>query len=256
MISTRCPQTGRQVPDASVRINRQAVAFANRGDQAPSVLRVQPLTFTEYHVFPDAQFVDQAEVLVDHSDAEQPGPRWAIDSAALTVDIDRAFVGLHETDQYLHQRRLTGTVLSEHSMDLSTFQVEVDLGAGDHFAVALCEAAHRNGRLLVQIHHVGNSALSGPAGTLNDRFFLALRFNPKSELVDAGQAAGCAIVGARLKSTDLNDVEDLGSFTLGVLHGAHEVPFAVDSERLDLVRAGGRLRVAEAAVSRCVDQNP
>ena len=77
---------------------------------------------------------------------------------------------------------------------------------------------------------------------MNDRFFLALRFNPKSELVDAGQAAGCAIVGARLKSTDLNDVEDLGSFTLGVLHGAHEVPFAVDSERLDLVRAGGRLR--------------
>jgi len=98
------PYSGGEVAHEDVRVDLEAVPFCDFGDAGPGVRRVESFMLAQGYVLPDGQRVDQAVVLVDHSDAAS-GRRHRVDVAAgLTFEQHRSAVGEYEADDHLHQR--------------------------------------------------------------------------------------------------------------------------------------------------------
>ena len=130
----------REVADAGVGIDLESVLLADLGDAGSQVAWDQPPDVAEGDVLPHRECLDEREVLVHHPDP-------VLGSGDRILDLDRdagapdlSGIGDDEADQDLHQRRLAGTVLTQHAVDTATVEGEVDIGACRDRAVALGDA--------------------------------------------------------------------------------------------------------------------
>ncbi len=142
-------QSGREIADAPIRIDTEAVVLSGLGHLLAGAAAVEAGVVAEQHVLPHGEGVDEAQVLVDHADSQIGGGLWIVDHRLAAGEGDRAVVGLDEPDQDLHQRRLAGAVLAEDPVDPAGVQLQVDVVAGDDAAVVLgdgCEVDSRGGR--------------------------------------------------------------------------------------------------------------
>ena len=67
-------QPGGEVADEGVGIEAEPVALADLADEVAGRAAVEPAALAEGDVLPHAELVDEAEVLVDHADAERRRP--------------------------------------------------------------------------------------------------------------------------------------------------------------------------------------
>ena len=98
------PHPDRQLPDHRVGVDVEAVAVGDLDDAITNVDRTERACLAERDVLPDAERLDQAEVLVHHADAVACGIEWVAEADPVAVDRDRAGVGDHQADHDLHQR--------------------------------------------------------------------------------------------------------------------------------------------------------
>ena len=76
-------------------------------------------------VLGDGQWRNQHEMLVHHADAEPDRVRRAMDGGRVAVDDDLAAVGADQSVDDVHQRRLSGPVLSQKRVDLAPLDDQV-----------------------------------------------------------------------------------------------------------------------------------
>ena len=142
-------QAAREIADAPIRIDAEAVVLGGLDHLLTGAAAVEAGVVAEQHVLPHGEGVDEAQVLVDHADAQIGRGLRIVDHRLAAGERDRAAVGLDESDQDLHQRRLAGAVLAEDPVDPTGVQLQVDVVAGDDAAVVLgdgCEVDSRGGR--------------------------------------------------------------------------------------------------------------
>ena len=87
------------------------------------------LFITEEHVLADGQIRDQCEFLVDNNDSLFLGIFNVMKFAYFAVVNYVAFIGAKRINsaENVHQCRFTGTVLADQRMDLSLFNLKVDV---------------------------------------------------------------------------------------------------------------------------------
>ncbi len=137
---------GGEIADERIGIESEPISLADADDEVARRLPVEPAAFTEGDVLPHEELVDEAEVLVHHSDAQRGRSLRIGDVLLAAVDRDRAAIGRDEPDEDAHQGRLAGAVLAEHAVHLAAVEVEVDAVAGDDVAEVLGDPADRDGR--------------------------------------------------------------------------------------------------------------
>ena len=130
-------QPGGEIAGAPVGIDVEAVVLSGLGHLAAEAAAVEAGVVAEQHVLPHGERLDEAEMLVDHADAQVGGGLRIVDHRLAAGEGDRAVVGLDEPDQDLHQRRLAGAVLAEDPVDPAGVQLQVDVFAGDDLSVVL-----------------------------------------------------------------------------------------------------------------------
>ena len=87
-------------------------------------------------------FLDQHEVLVNHSDAVLNGNAGACDVHLLTVHEDLALGRLVQADKDVHERRLASAVLAQQGVDLAFPHGQVHVLVGVERAKALADVFH------------------------------------------------------------------------------------------------------------------
>ena len=78
-------------------------------------------------VLGDRQVREESRLLVDYGDAQRPGLGRTLQRDLLTVEQQRAGVGLMDAGQDLDERALAGAVLADQPMDLARPQLERDV---------------------------------------------------------------------------------------------------------------------------------
>ncbi len=134
----------RQRGDRRIRIDRQPESlpqFANAGCRLAAVRRQGEQRFGSQHdVVEDTEIVGKGEMLVHHADACGNGcPRLAR-RERFPLDFDRPLIGDIVAEQDVHQRGLTGAVLTQEADDFAARQCEGDRVVGDQRAEALANA--------------------------------------------------------------------------------------------------------------------
>ena len=89
-------------------------------------------------------FRKQAELLVDHADAEFAGGVGSVDGNGFAIQFDDAAVGPDHARQHLHQGRFAGAVLADHRMDGAAFDGQAHVVERNDAAITLGEIAHRD----------------------------------------------------------------------------------------------------------------
>ncbi len=130
-------QAGGQVANSSVGIDGEPVLVDDLTNADPHCVWIEWSRFAERNVLPDRQRLDQTEVLMDHSYAICRSHHRIEVVMLLSADGDRPRVWDDEPDQYFHQRRLTGPVLTEDAVDPAVEQREVDVITRDNAAISL-----------------------------------------------------------------------------------------------------------------------
>jgi hypothetical protein len=87
----------------------------------------------------------QHKVLMDHAHASRDGIAGHTETNLLAIDIDLAAIGVVESRQYVHQRRLASSVLAEQGMDLPLLGDKGDIFIGNHTGKELGDVAHFKG---------------------------------------------------------------------------------------------------------------
>jgi hypothetical protein len=101
----------------------------------------------EIDVLRHRQVRRQAQLLVDHGDAELLGGQRPGDRDVLAVEADGApGIGLVGAGQHLHQGRFAGAVLAHQGMDLARIDGQVHPGQRPHPREGLGDAVHLQDR--------------------------------------------------------------------------------------------------------------
>ena len=121
---------------------------------------VEPATWvaTREDVFRHREIGKDGRLLVHGDDPEPVRVLRAADSLGLTLDEEPAVVGLDDTRQDLHERRLAGAVLADERVHRPGLDREADVVQGLHTAVAL-----RNLDELDERGHRGYAAVTPPS---------------------------------------------------------------------------------------------
>ena len=109
----------------------------------------------QHHVLSHGQARHQHEMLMDHADplADSHGRRRQMDR--LSVDQDLAGGRLFQTEQHLHQRGFPSAVLSHQCMDLTYFDIKVNiLVRHGTVGIDLCDRFHLNSILTHLMNHL------------------------------------------------------------------------------------------------------
>ena len=121
-------------------VNVQAI-FGRLGvDALGDCGQAQALAQAEPDVLCHGDGVKQTEMLEHHADAQRPRLLRVADVRRLTVEQDTAAVRFDRAVDDLHQRRLAGPVFTQHRMDLTGLDGQVDVAVGHHAGVALGDA--------------------------------------------------------------------------------------------------------------------
>ena len=110
-------------------IDVKAVFFGDLGDLFIDLSDVVLflLCLSENDVLPGRKNVHQLEMLVHHADPVMEGVLRRADQDLFAADINLAFVGIINSRQHVHQRRLSAAVLAEHGQNLPFIQSEIDV---------------------------------------------------------------------------------------------------------------------------------
>ncbi len=73
----------------------------------------------QHHVFPDREFGDLDQFLMDHADPGSQGILRIADRQAMAVEGNDTGVGMLEAVEHLHQSALASAVLADDGMDLT-----------------------------------------------------------------------------------------------------------------------------------------
>ena len=128
---------GRQVLDPRARVDVEAVAVRNIAHAPRCARLVDAALVAEGDVLPDAQWADEAEVLVDHRQPERRGLERVVDDDGPPAHGDVPLVRADQAEEHVHQRGLARAVLAEDAQDLAPPDRQVDPVAGDQRAEAL-----------------------------------------------------------------------------------------------------------------------
>ena len=139
-----------------VGLERQAVARRHLADAVGEVAADARGLERERDVLGNRQGLEQGEVLEHHADAEPAGARRIADLDRGALPFDRSGVGLDDAVDDLHQRRLAGTVLAQHRVDLAGKHVERDAVVGHHRRVDLGDAVEREARPAGSAHGIAS----------------------------------------------------------------------------------------------------
>jgi len=150
----------RQIFDLGVGVDVEAEAARNLAHELARGIEVeQPaclgLLVPEHDVLGDGEHGDEHEVLVHHADAGVHRVAWAGELLHDVVEHDLALVGLVETVENVHERRLARAVLAQQAVDLTGFDNEIDMVVGHECAEALRDAAK------LEFHACGPSCTGG-----------------------------------------------------------------------------------------------
>ncbi len=131
--------------DARGRVDGQPVALGDLGDPPFGRTPIEPTATGRLlavdHVLGDRQGREQLERLEDHPQTGGDGVPRRGEVSPFAAQPDLPVIGLVEAEQDGHQRRLAGTVLPHQGVDLTVFDVEVDVVVGEHTRKALRDAA-------------------------------------------------------------------------------------------------------------------
>ena len=102
----------------------------------------------EHDVLGDGHHRDQHEVLVDHPDprADRVARGGELDPLAVQQQLTR--VGPVQAVEDVHQRRLSGAVLTEQRVHLAAAHIEIDVVVGDGARELLPDPAHLENELV------------------------------------------------------------------------------------------------------------
>ena len=104
------------------------------------------------HVFQGCERFNQHEMLMDHPDAELHRLGGGRNINFLPMEIDFSPILLLETIEDVHQGCLAGTILSQHAVNLSLTNVEVDVVVGKNARELLGDSHHTQCELFVLCH--------------------------------------------------------------------------------------------------------
>jgi hypothetical protein len=132
------------------RLDVEAVDLGDPGNPQRDLGERERLVEPEPDVLGRGQRVEQAEVLIDHADAERARRRRRRDLHRRAVPADLAFVGPDRAVDDLHHGRLAGAVFAQHGVDLAWLDAQVDPVVGLDRRVLLAdgdelEAIHGSG---------------------------------------------------------------------------------------------------------------
>ena len=101
-------------------------------------------------VLRNAQRVKQAEMLKHHADAKGAGLARAVRTQQLAIDTQATSVWLGRAVNNLHQRRFTGAVFAQHSVDFSGLNQQGNVTVCHHARVSFGDARQ------LQARHTGH----------------------------------------------------------------------------------------------------
>ncbi len=142
-------QPERQVLHLRVGIHRDAETLLELADACRELTLAEDrpgALVAEDDVLRDGERRDEHEVLVDHADPARDRVARRTDARVLALQRDRAGVGAVQAVEDVHERRLSGAVLTEERMDLVLVDDEVDAVQRGEVAEALHDAAHLDER--------------------------------------------------------------------------------------------------------------
>ena len=121
------------VADLRVRVYVETVFLNDLEHVLPGLLHIERDAAlcglrAKNDVLRDCEILNQHEVLVDHTDSVFNCRSRILDINFLAADVDLSHVCLVKTVQDVHQRTLTGAVLTENGMDRSLLHIEIDVG--------------------------------------------------------------------------------------------------------------------------------
>ena len=121
-------------------VNVQAIFGRFAADAARDIGQAEVFAQAKPDILGHGDGVKQAEMLEHHADAQGPRLLRVADVRRLTVEQDTAAVRFDRAVDDLHQRRLAGPVFTQHRMDLTGLDDQVDVAVGHHAGVALGDA--------------------------------------------------------------------------------------------------------------------
>lgn len=137
---------GGQLPDVAVRLKVQAEVPGQLADLLGHLVQRQqgaPAGFpSDDHVFGHRHIGHQHKVLVYHTHTVREGVHRRVDLHRLTIDGDRALIGLEQAVENIHQSGLSGAVLPQQDVNLPLSQRKVRVIVGQYARKALGDTAH------------------------------------------------------------------------------------------------------------------
>ncbi len=171
----------RQLAGRHVVAYVEAVSFDQSGEASPAVVTTGQSAArrpSQHQVLTGGERRHEREVLLHHGDAtgsDGPGSNRSIGSPSRRT---RPVVGLLQTDEDLHQRRLACSVRTEHRVDLAPSQGQIDPAQCRRPTEALSNRAHLDGigtrpsradpATLDRVDHRHVQLRSGTNGTSNE----------------------------------------------------------------------------------------
>ena len=135
-----------EVGDEHVGVDAEPVGLRDARDLRA---RLRPdavqLLGAEDDVLEDGEVVREHEVLEHHADAGLDRVLRRRERDLVTVDADRALVGLLHAVEDLHERRLAGTVLPHDGVDRAALDLQVQVGVRDDAGESLRDALQVDG---------------------------------------------------------------------------------------------------------------
>ena len=135
----------RQVAHPHQRVDVRAADLGQQGLGAaalrPGIDEAEaPRRRSDRDIVRDREVGHQRQLLEDAHDAGRVGGGWRGEADIVSGKAHAAGIGLDHAGDDLDQRRLAGTVLAQHRMDLAALAGEVDALEGAYAAIALGDA--------------------------------------------------------------------------------------------------------------------
>ena len=115
----------RKIRDQFIQINIQSISFREFNDLSAAGFTVDKdplgMFFTKDDIFKNSHRLDQHKMLMDHPDPQTSGMIRRFNVNFFAFEEYLSVCRLIKSDQYVHQRGLTGAVFTQQCMDLTVF---------------------------------------------------------------------------------------------------------------------------------------
>ena len=108
------------------------VLFTNGRHLSPGRLQIQLAAPAHHDVFQRREHIHQFEMLVNHADSQVEGVLGRTDVHRLSVHKNLTLVGIIDSRNHIHQRRLAAAVFPQQGKDFSLMYFQGDILVGDY----------------------------------------------------------------------------------------------------------------------------